>query len=276
MHEVESHEPEQRDSESTPGVPESARQHDEVIGLGEVFRRLGPAGYLAVAWAAVPILGSILLWLNMGDIGAWLREHQSTGVVLYITIFILSAGFGLLPTYVQAILGGWAFGALWGMPAAMVGVTGAAVVGYLTARMASEDRAERLIAENPKALAVREALVGHNFWKTLGMVTLLRLPLNSPFAITNLVMASAGVPKRAFVIGTALGMAPRTGLAVYLAAGVQELSKSSVDAAGPKWVKIVAIASMLVVFGIVLWIGNRAVKRVTSAAPGAGAERPGA
>jgi uncharacterized membrane protein YdjX (TVP38/TMEM64 family) len=256
--------PEEQSPETAPEA-DTPVSEDEAPGLGEIFRRLGPAGYLAIAWMAVPILGSILLWLNMGAIGDWLRENQQTGLVIYIAIFVFSAGFGLLPTYVQAILGGWAFGVAWGFPAAVAGVTGAAMVGYIAARMASEDRAERLIAENPKARAVADSLIGHGFWKTLGIVTLLRVPLNSPFAITNLVMASAGVPKRAFVIGTAVGMAPRTGLAVYLAAGVQELSKSAVSEAGPPWLKIAAIASGIIVLGIVIWMGNRAVKKVTQA-----------
>jgi len=122
-----------------------------------------------------------------------------------------------------------------------------------------------MIAENPKAKAVRDALIGHGFWKTLGIVTLLRVPINSPFALTNLVMASAGVPKRIFIIGTAVGMAPRTALAVYLASGVKELSKQAVREAKPTWVNYAMIGSAVVVFGIVMMIGNRAVRRVTNA-----------
>ncbi len=249
------------DQSEPTGSPEQEQS------FGEVFRKLGPAGYLAVAWTTVPIVGSILLWIKMGAIGDWLRGHEGMGVGIYIAVFVCSAGFGLLPTYAQAILAGWAFGVAVGVPAAIAGVTGAALVGYIAARLASEDRAERMIAENPKAKAISDALIGHGFWKSLGIVTLLRLPINSPFALTNLVMASAGVPKRIFLIGTAVGMAPRTALAVYLAAGVQELSKSAMDEAKPKWVTIAAIGSAIVVFGFIAWIANRAVQKVTAAEP---------
>jgi len=109
---------------------------DEVESVGEVFARLGPAGYLAIGWAALPVLGSVLLWLNIGSIARWLVDHEQLGVVLYVLIFVVSAGFGVLPTYVQAILAGWAFGVTVGVPAAIAGVTGAAVVGYVTARLA--------------------------------------------------------------------------------------------------------------------------------------------
>ncbi len=245
--------------QSEPSAPPEQEQ-----SFGDVFRKLGPAGYLAIAWMAIPIVGSILVWMKMGLVGDWLRGQDGMGIAIYIAVFVVTAGFGILPTYVQAILAGWAFGVAFGVPAAIAGVTGAAMVGYVVARVASRDRAERMIAENPKAKAISDALIGHGFWKSLGIVTLLRLPINSPFALTNLVMASAGVSKRIFLIGTAVGMAPRTALAVYLAAGVQELSKSAVADAKPKWVTIAAIGSAIVVFGFIAWIANRAVQKVTA------------
>ncbi|HZW11247.1 MAG TPA: VTT domain-containing protein [Phycisphaerales bacterium] len=240
-----------------PPAPAPAEQPT----LGQVFRRLGPAGYLAVAWTAMPALGGILLLANIGTIADWLRGHQQLGLAMYVGIFILSAGFGMLPTYSQSLLAGWAFGLALGFPAALSGFVGAAMLGYIVARTASEDRAERLIAENVKARAVRDALIGHGFWKTLGIVTLLRVPPNSPFALTNLAMASTGVSKRAFIVGTALGMAPRTFIAVWLATQVQNLADDSVPK--PMWLKVGGVASVVVVFVILYMIGNHAVKRVT-------------
>lgn len=235
---------------------------DAPVSFGEVFRRLGPAGYLAVAWAALPALGGFLLLANLGTVSEWLVSHKDVGLAIYIAVFIVTAGFGLLPTYAQALLGGWAFGIALGFPAALAGFVGASMVGYVMGRLASKDRAERLIAEHPKWRAVRDALIGHGFWKTLGIVTLLRIPPNSPFALTNLVMASTGVSKRVFVIGTAVGMAPRTAIAVWLATQVQELTDESVPK--PMWLKIAGIASVVVVFAILYAIGDRAVKKVTA------------
>ncbi|MBK7403198.1 MAG: TVP38/TMEM64 family protein [Phycisphaerales bacterium] len=236
-------------------------------GLKEIFLRLGPAGYLALAWAFFPALGGFLLLLRIGAVGDWLQAQHELGLAIYVTIFIFSAGFGLLPTYAQAFLGGWTFGFRGGLAAALAGFVGGSIIGYVLARTASRDRAERLIAENPKARAVRDALIGHGFWKTLGIVTLLRVPPNSPFAITNLVMASTGVSKLAFVIGTALGMAPRTAIAVYLATQVhglsQDLTKETVTTPWP-W-KVAGIVATLVVLGILYHIGDRAVKKVTRA-----------
>lgn len=266
------HKTDEQPETQSPETSETSTDAEGEMGFIEIFRhlllilrRLGPAGYLAIAWAAVPALGGFLLLANIGSISEWLVGHREIGLGLYIAIFVFSAGFGLLPTYAQALLGGWAFGLAVGLPAALAGFVGAAMVGYVVARMASEDRAEHLIAENVKARAVRDALIGHGFWKTLGIVTLLRIPPNSPFAITNLVMASTGVPKRIFVIGTAVGMAPRTAIAVYLATQVQDLTDESVPK--PMWLKITGVVSVVVVFIVLYMIGDRAVKRVTQSEP---------
>src|SRR5690606_23576993 len=101
-----------------------------------------PAGFLAVAWTAMPPLGGFLLLAYIGDISGWLQAHQTQGVVLYAVIFMFSAGFGALPTYSQALLGGWAFGPVVGFLAAWAGFAGASIVGYTIARTVSRRRVE--------------------------------------------------------------------------------------------------------------------------------------
>ena len=66
--------------------------------------------------------------------------------------------------------------------AALVGFTGGGLLGYQVARRVSKDRVEELIEGNPKARAIRDALRRRGPWRTLLVVTLLRLPPNSPFA----------------------------------------------------------------------------------------------
>ena len=81
-----------------------------------------------------------------------------------------AAGLGFLPTYAQSILGGWVFGVALGLPAALVGFTGEAWLGYEIARRVSKDRVEELIERNPKARVIRDALVGRGPWRTLLVV----------------------------------------------------------------------------------------------------------
>lgn len=242
-----------------PVQPES---HPSFI---EILRRLGPTSVLAAAWAILPAVVGIALLANLGAVSEWLRGLEEAGPWVYGAAFAIGAGLGLLPTYAQAILGGWAFGVATGLPIALVAVTVGATIGFLLARSVSRKRAERLIREDPRAIAVRDALIGRGPLRTLGVITLLRLPPNSPFALTNLALGAAGAPLWGVIVGTAIGLAPRTGAAVFIAASIQgELSKEALsDAAGPKWVHLgVSISLTLLVLGVIYMLATRALKRI--------------
>jgi len=235
----------------------------------ELSERLGSAGALGVIWASLPAAGGFVLLAKLGVVTEWLQGRELLGIVLYVAIFALSSGFGVLPTYAQAILGGWVFGFAVGFPAALAGFVGGSLVGYVVARRVAQDRVERVISENRRARAVHKALIGQSFWQTLGLVTLVRVPPNSPFALTNLVLSTSGVRKRIYLIGTAIGMAPRTGIAVGLAAAAAaqaatEGGNSIQDLTGKKpWMVVVGIFSTIVVLAIIAQIANRAIDRVT-------------
>ncbi len=232
-----------------------------------MWKRIGPAGLLGLAWVAAPPLAGMYLLYALGDISTWLLAHPSMGLLLYVLIFILAAGFGLLPTYAQAILGGWVFGMWVGFPAALVGFAGASVIGYLIARTVSQDRVKREFKRHPRAEIVRDSLIGHGPLKTFFVVALLRVPPNSPFALTNLVMASSGVALLPFFFGTVVGMAPRTAAAVFLAAagrasGAEDL-QTLVKEQG--WLPmVIGLGVTMVVLGVVGWMANRALERFTA------------
>jgi uncharacterized membrane protein YdjX (TVP38/TMEM64 family) len=231
-----------------------------------VVRTLGPAGPLAVLSATMPAIGGFFLLGSLGVLGPWLADRNGLGLAIYVAGFMLFAGCALLPTYAQAILGGWAFKFALGFPAALAGFAGASLIGYAIGAKASGDRIVELIHTKPKWRAVRDALAGGGFWKTLGLVTLLRLPPNSPFAITNLVMASVRVPLAPYLIGTVVGMAPRTGVAVWIAAQVQGvLSEEGPDK--PRWLVGAGIALTIVVVVVIGHIANKAIERVTAQPP---------
>lgn len=226
----------------------------------EILRRLGPAGPLAIVAATLPAIGGFLLLGTLNVVGPWLQSHGTWGVVLYVAGFVVLSGLALLPTYAQAVLGGWAFKFAVGFPAALAGFVGGAMLGYVVALTATGDRVVRLINEQPRWRAVYDALLHGGFWKTLAIVTLIRVPLNSPFAITNLVMAATRVPPLIYFLGTAIGMAPRTAAAVLIAANLKELT---LEGTRQPWMWI---ASVAITIGVVILIGhiaNQAVTRVT-------------
>ncbi|MBL8879454.1 MAG: VTT domain-containing protein [Phycisphaerales bacterium] len=223
-------------------------------------RRLGPASVLAVISATLPALGGFALVAFVQPVGDWLKSHESA-LVIYALGFAFAAGLALLPTYAQAILGGWAFGFERGIGAAMAGATLGGILGYLIARGVSANRVQHVLDEHARWRAVCKALAGGGFWKTLGLVTLIRLPPNSPFALSNLVMGATRVHFMAFIIGTAIGLAPRTALAVYGAAQAQRLD---VQEPGSWMMFAVKIAAALVVVIIVGAIGKRALDKATA------------
>ncbi len=244
-------------AEEVPAAP----ARDDAMAL---LRRLGPAGPLAIIAATLPAIGGFALLGTLTIVGPWLRSHQEAGVALYVVGFAVLAGLAILPTYAQAILGGWAFKFAVGFPAALAGFVGGSLIGYFIARRATGDRVVGIINEKPKWRAVYEALLHSGFWRTLLIIALVRVPLNSPFAITNLVMAATRVPLSAYFIGTLVGMAPRTAAAVWIAANLQELTVSGTK---QPWMWIASIVVTVIVVIIVGVIANHAVARVTKAEP---------
>jgi len=232
-----------------------------------LFKRLGPAGPLAIIAVTLPALGGFLLLASMNPAGKWLKSHGDAGILIYASGFALAAGLAILPTYSLAALGGWAFGMTTGFLAALAGFTGGSIIGYLTGRAASGERVEALIEEQPRWATIRDALIGNktrrNPLKTLLIITLLRLPPNSPFAMTNLVLASFRVPFLLYVLGTAIGMAPRTLLVAFLASKIQSEVFDPNAVSSPKWLIPVGVVMLVAVFAVLNHIAKKALAAAT-------------
>lgn len=232
-----------------------------------LVRSLGPTGLLGLVWTAAPAVFGTLLLAGLAPLSQWLLYHRPVGLLLYTVLFVLGAGVGFLPTYAQSILGGWVFGVGLGLPAALVGFAGGGLLGYQIARRVSKDRVEEEIDREPKARAIRDALVGRGPWRTLLVVVLLRLPPNSPFALTNLVMAATGVPRSTFLAGTVLGMLPRTAVAVALAAAASATGAEDIQTfvrhRGP-WLLAAGVVGGMAVLGVLGALARQALKRVTA------------
>jgi uncharacterized membrane protein YdjX (TVP38/TMEM64 family) len=213
-----------------------------------LFKRLGPAGPLAIIAVTLPALGGFLLLASMNPAGKWLKSHGDAGILIYASGFALAAGLAILPTYSLAALGG-------------------SIIGYLTGRAASGERVEALIEEQPRWATIRDALIGNktrrNPLKTLLIITLLRLPPNSPFAMTNLVLASVRVPFLLYVLGTAIGMAPRTLLVAFLASKIQSEVFDPNAVSSPKWLIPVGVVMLVAVFAVLNHIAKKALAAAT-------------
>jgi uncharacterized membrane protein YdjX (TVP38/TMEM64 family) len=235
-----------------------------------LLQRIGPTGLLAAVWLLLPPLGTIVLFLFANDLASYLRSSDF-GLPLYIAGFAVFAGLGMLPTYAQSGLGGYIFGAALGAPAAVLGFGGAAVIGYEIARRTSSQRIITLIDEKPRWRAVRDVFVAD---ERAAMHGLIRRP---SFWLMNLVMASVQVPRAPYALGTMIGMAPRSTLAVFIGAGInQALTREALDEALPRWFWWVGILITLVIVVIIGLIANWAIRRVTGHGPGATPSIPAA
>lgn len=251
-----------RDSASPPAPPpDDARRS---------IRDLGPAAVLGVVAATLPAITGITLFVYMGSVSAWFdAQSLAQAVGIYIAAFVVFSGLALLPTIAQTVLGGWVFGFAVGYPAALLGFTGGALLGYAVAYGVAQKRVERVLVEKPTWAAVRDALVRSGFWRTLGIVALVRVPLNSPFALTNLVLSSARTPLLPYALGTFLGMAPRTALYAWVGMTIhftlnRDITKDTIAQATPSWVFWAGGASFLVALLVIGRIASVALRRMTN------------
>ena len=231
----------------------------------EFMQEAGAVGILAILWTLLPALLGFTLLYFLGSISSWLAEQGSVGILVYIGFFGISAGLGLFPTYAQAILGGWVFGMFIGIPAAIIAIVLASFIGYLIARVASGNRVQRILQRHSKSEAIRRALIGRSPLRTLGIITLIRIPPNSPFALTNLLIAACGVPLATCLVGTAIGMLPRTALIIIVAAAARSAGVDNFEAfmsqGRDPWMIGIGLITAIIVLVIIGSIAKGALQR---------------
>ena len=233
------------------------------------LRGLSGVGVLAVAWFSLPALFGFWLLAEIDAVSDLFEAWQAdpgfvVALLIYVAVFAVTSGLGLLPTYAQAFLGGWVFGPVAGSIGALGGLTLGAALGFALARFVSGDRIETLIDRRPIVRAVRDELVKSGFLKTIGIVALLRLSPSSPFAFSNLALGGVRTPTIPMLIGTFLGMMPRTILvAVVAAAAASDGSQDLVDVVSRRSTGTIVVGVALL-FGslwIISLIAKRAVRR---------------
>ena len=195
-------------------------------------------------------------------------------LLLFAGFFAITAGLGLLPTYAQAILAGWAFGTMLGTVGAILGILLGAAIGFGLARLISGPAIEGIISKRPVVAAVRNAVIGRGFFRATYIVGLLRLSPNSPFALSNLALGGARTPAAAYLLGTMLGMLPRTAIAAGIAAAAAaDGSRGLIEVVKAKgWpMTITGVAVLVIAILIIGSIGKRALKRALDDQAGAAA-----
>ena len=225
------------------------------------FKELGSLTPVAVVSTFLPIVGSSILLATAYPLGYWLRENWEIAAAPYVFGIFLFCGLALLPTNVIGILGGWAFGFPLGIALLIFGIVGAALASFFINSRIVGDRLPNVFGAHPKAEAIYRALLGQSARRATLIIFLLRLSPAMPFALTNFLMASARVSTKSFLIGTFLGMLPRSSAVVFGGAGLSELSFDSREDA---WLLVFGIAATILSVLVIGAISKRALERLTN------------
>lgn len=226
-----------------------------------LMRRLGASGLVAIVLSFWPPLGGFVLLAALTSLGPWLREHGAMGMVIYFLFTGFLMGVSFVPTYSCAILAGWAFGFAIGWPLAMVTITAASVMAYAIGRGIARDRVVEVIRDKPQWATVHRALLGQQPLRTTLVVTLLRVPPASPFALANFVLAAARVALPEYTVGTFIGIIPRTALATYAAAKLEQLRFKDV---GDTWMVVAGIIATIIVCVVLGVLAQRALRELSA------------
>lgn len=224
------------------------------------FRQLGRLTPMALITALLPIAGSSALAVAGYPLGNWMRVNWELGAPTFVVGVLFFCGLALLPTNLVGILAGWSFGFWFGLTLLIAGVVGSATISYYINLRLTGETLTALTSRNARADAIHRALTSEGFLKTTAIITLIRMSVVMPFAFTNFFLAAARVPISSFVLGTFLGMLPRSGAMVLLGAGLSELT---FDNFNDVWFLAAGIPATVILIIAIAVFSRRALDRLT-------------
>ncbi|GAB4166513.1 MAG: hypothetical protein Fur0032_03980 [Terrimicrobiaceae bacterium] len=190
---------------------------------------------LGFAAVAVPWLGIISVAIFLPPILPTLRELGPLLAVPYILLAGLLVGLALAPTHLTSLLSGYLFGALLGIPVACLAVGIGTMIGFHTARKLARTRLRELLDQSRWGRLLLGEMIDTSPWKAAAAITLARLPPQVPFAVGNLLAASARAPLAPVLVGTLVGMFPRVALVALVGSQLAEWKPGAPVPSGLIW-----------------------------------------
>jgi len=176
------------------------------------------------------------------------------------------SGAALMPTHAVSLAMGWMFGGPVGSLLAWVTVAAAAWAGYgLGMRLAGPS--SRWIEPTSTIGRVRRAVVEASDGRAAMLIALLRLSPAAPFAATNVALAAVEVKRSVFLIGSAVGLAPRVFVVAWFGAGLSRLDFTRPESPALLVGGVVATIGVLIGVG---WIARRALRQTLADPAAAG------
>ncbi len=206
------------------------------------FRRIATACALGLL---LPLIGVALGIAGAFDHVTNLREAGWWLIPTYVLTGGALVGLALIPSHLTSLVAGLLFGFARGLPTAIGIVLIGCAIGYHLGRRYAGHDLRALVDRFPWGRRLATAMIDAPPGRAILAVALARLPPQMPFAMTNVLAASSGVRLVPLMIGTAIGMAPRIGLVVWLGAELSEWKFGAPIPSGLWW----ALGGALVGFG---------------------------
>ena len=125
-------------------------------------------------------LGDLIRLENVARLKQWIEGYGALAPAIYVAGYILATVF-FVPGLAVTVLGGVAFGPLWGTVYVWIGATIGLGLAFLVARYAVRSTVERWVQASPR-LAKMDGQVAENGWR---IVMLTRLVPIFPFNLQN-------------------------------------------------------------------------------------------
>lgn len=208
------------------------------------------------AFAVLPLLISGTI-LGLLEAEVWtLDKDNFFHILLFFSVAAIGMSAALIPTTFVAILSGYYFG--WqGIAGVLVSYPIAAVLGLFLGRYIFVKTGQRLL-ENPRYKKILEGLEE----KPLAMLIFARLSPVLPFAMSNLLLGQLRIPMPTYLMGTMLGMLPRTLFFFFLGTQAKEIISMLRNPSENTEGQILTIALLVISVAGLFWVGMRVWKRV--------------
>ena len=196
--------------------------------------------YILLAWVTImPFIGSVTI---SGLMYGFEMEFPIVPLYIYFIGSLVAAlviALALCPTTVVAMLSGLYLG-WWALPFVVLSYLMAAFIGYYLFGSLDHASLQKYMTTKPKMKKFFDRLQNRQF----KLVVFSRLSPVLPFSVMNMVLASLSVNIKTFLLGSLIGMLPRTLLSVYL--GIVTANVLLTD--GANYVELIKLGTTALLF----------------------------
>ena len=217
-----------------------------------------------IVWCVLPLTCGLILLANINSAHQWLGGEDFKAAMIFAASYAVLTGLGVLPTYVATIVGGWVFGVELGFAASAAGYLGGSAIGFGISKLVCSDHVATWIDSRKRWSIIRKTILEENAFKATGIIALIRLSPSGPFAVTNLVLAACGAGWKEFLIGSSVGIAPRTLVACFIAASASATGATDIQSLAQNQGYMTVIAGILIfmaTLAVIGWVARAALDR---------------